>query len=436
MTATSTSSVPDWREMRVDQIGAVVSGATPSTSKTEYWDGPIAWVTPVDLSTLNTRHLTTSERTLTELGLSRCAARLIPARNLVISARGSVGHMALPIMPFSTNQSCFTLQFYIGQNPDFHYYNLKFWNRRIEDKCEGTTFDSISRSALTLVEVPVPRDIEVQARIADVLATVDQAIEQTEALLAKQQRIKTGLMHDLLTRGLDTQGRLRNPSTHPFKPSRYGLIPEEWDVSPASALCDAVIDCKNRTPPSAPSGHPVIRTPNVRNGRFVYEDLALTDNESYEVWISRGKPGVGDVVITREAPYGEACQIPADIPAACLGQRMMMYQPNPMKLRGDYLVYAIYSRAVQSRLLELAGGSTVGHIRVGDVRSLPIPHPRSTNEQGDICVALNSLSSIDTETVSSLRKLTKLKAGLMHDLLTGRVPVTPLLPNSRTLISL
>jgi type I restriction enzyme S subunit len=145
----------------------------------------------------------------------------------------------------------------------------------------------------------------------------------------------------------------------------------------------------------------------------------MTDSDSYEVWVSRGKPRVGDVVITREAPFGEACQIPKDIPAACLGQRMMMYQPNS--------VYAIYSHAVQNRLLELAGGSTVGHIRVGDIRSLPIPHPVSLDEQREICEALNGVSSADVDSRSALTKLRRLKIGLMQDLLTGRVPVTSLL---------
>jgi type I restriction enzyme S subunit len=153
----------------------------------------------------------------------------------------------------------------------------------------------------------------------------------------------------------------------------------------------------------------------------------MTDSDSYEVWVSRGKPRVGDVVITREAPFGEACQIPKDIPAACLGQRMMMYQPNSEKVRADFLVYAIYSHAVQNRLLELAGGSTVGHIRVGDIRSLPIPHPVSLDEQREICEALNGVSSADVDSRSALTKLRRLKIGLMQDLLTGRVPVTSLL---------
>ena len=69
-----------------------------------------------------------------------------------------------------------------------------------------------------------------QTKIAEILSTVDQAIEQTEALIAKQQRIKTGLMQDLLTRGIDENGNLRSEDTHEFKDSPLGRIPVEWEL--------------------------------------------------------------------------------------------------------------------------------------------------------------------------------------------------------------
>lgn len=77
----------------------------------------------------------------------------------------------------------------------------------------------------------IPRiDKTEQAKIAEILSTVDRAIEQTESLIAKQQRIKTGLMQDLLTRGIDQHGNLRSEETHQFKDSPLGRIPVEWDV--------------------------------------------------------------------------------------------------------------------------------------------------------------------------------------------------------------
>ena len=76
----------------------------------------------------------------------------------------------------------------------------------------------------------VPTSKPEQTKIAEILSTVDRAIEQTEALIAKQQRIKTGLMQDLLTRGIDEHGNLRSEQTHKFKDSPLGRIPVEWDA--------------------------------------------------------------------------------------------------------------------------------------------------------------------------------------------------------------
>ncbi len=83
---------------------------------------------------------------------------------------------------------------------------------------------------MSSVESAYPTNKSEQIKIADILLTVDHAIEQTEALIAKQQRIKTGLMQDLLTRGIDEQGNLRSEETHEFKESALGRIPVEWEV--------------------------------------------------------------------------------------------------------------------------------------------------------------------------------------------------------------
>jgi type I restriction enzyme, S subunit len=106
---------------------------------------------------------------------------------------------------------------------------------------------------------------------------------------------------------------------------------------------------------------------------------------------------------------------------------MMMYQTDPAKLRSDYLVCAIYSDAVQNRMLELAGGSTVGHIRVNDIRTLPIPHPVCVKEQERIAATVASSTNAIKVLQESRRKLSLIKSGLMQDLLTGRIRVIALL---------
>jgi type I restriction enzyme S subunit len=346
--------------------------------------------------------------------------------SILFSVRAPVGKINIADQDYVIGRGLAAIE---GDKVDSGYLSqyLRFITHAFRNASQGSTFESINSNTLGAWPIAFPRSNIEQKKIAEVLASVDLAIEQTEALIAKQQRIKTGLMQDLLTRGIDEHGQLRTEVTHAFKDSLLGRIPVEWKVSPAENLCLAVIDCKNRTPPATMDGHPVIRTPNVRHGEFVFDGLAWTDEKSYEIWVARGKPRVGDVVITREAPYGEACQIPPNIPLPCLGQRMMMYQTDPTKLRSDYLVFALYSQAVQTRLFELAGGSTVGHIKVGDIRTLPIPHPVNIAEQKLISLALSKASTELKELVEQKNKFTSVKTALMQDLLTGRKRVTNLL---------
>lgn len=406
-------------------VSKTTGGGTPERDNEEYWNGGIPWATVKDFKD-GVYELKAIKEEISEKGLSRSSSHLIPAGTPIICTRMAVGRIARASFPVAINQDLRALYIREDFDTDYVVSAIDSIRHRIENVSVGSTVKGISLDQLLAFEIDAPSKPE-QTKIAEILSTVDWAIEQTEALIAKQQRLKTGLMQDLLTRGIDEHGRIRSEETHEFKDSPLGRIPVEWEVTPAKELCDAVIDCKNRTPPAASEGHPVIRTPNVRGGEFVYRDLAWTDTDSYNLWVSRGKPRPGDVVITREAPFGEACQIPLDMPGACLGQRMMMYQTNAEKLRSDFLVLAIHSEAVQTRLLELAGGSTVGHIRVGDIRSLPIPHPISVEEQEKISQTLSGAGVALKDLGAQKCKLTSLKTALMQDLLNGRKRVTSLL---------
>src|SRR3990172_6892131 len=103
---------------------------------------------------------------------------------------------------------------------------------------EGTTFHEISKKFVEDIEVDVPDSLQEQTTIARILSTVDKTIEQTEQLIAKYQRIKTGLMQDLLTRGIDEHGRIRSEAIHRFKDSPLGRIPEEWELVKIGEIID------------------------------------------------------------------------------------------------------------------------------------------------------------------------------------------------------
>lgn len=231
----------------------------------------------------------------------------------------------------------------------------------------STDFRFATFAAQTL---PVP-PMDEQRLIARFLDHADRRIRR--AIRAKQKLIallneqKQAVIHRAVMRGLDLNA--------PLKPSGadwVGCIPEHWELRRAKALCLAITDCKNRTPAHVEDGtYTVVRTTCVRDGAFDTSGGYSTDLANYRAWTARGAPRAGDVFFTREAPAGEACLVP-DRDDLCMGQRMMYFRPNPELLDDRFLLLSIYGPLVRGYVEVTTNGSTVGHLRLGQVFALPI----------------------------------------------------------------
>ena len=349
--------------------------------------------------------------------------RVAKAGSVLISVRAPVGTMNYADQDYCIGRGLGAFKAKPGVSSTvFLKHAVELNAAYLHRRSQGSTFAAVSTDDVKTVPIPVFKP-EKQEKIATILTGIDTAIEKTEALIANYQQIKAGLMHDLFTRGVLPNGQLRPPREQApelYQETAIGWIPREWRFTTCSKVCDKIIDCKNRTPPETPDGFPVIRTPNVRNGEFVDADLLYTDERSYVIWTMRGKPQVGDIVITREAPVGEVCVIPERHPAACLGQRMMLYRPNQQLIDPRYFLYALQSSPIQNRLDLISGGSTVGHVRVGDIRDLWMFIPDSPKEQKLIAFALDRVSEKLCSELVQREKLRQKKSGLTHDLLTGK----------------
>ena len=409
-----------WTSRRFDQLGELCSGSTPSSSRTEFWDGATVWVTPTDLSRLNTPYLHDSAKHITERGLRNCSARLLPPGSIVLSSRAPIGYVAIPTVPFCTNQGCKSIELHDSYHSEFVYYAVTAAVPRLKRLGEGTTFAEISKSSLGRAEVVLPIDRAEQAKIAEVLSTVDRAIEQTEALIAKQQRIKTGLMQDLLTRGIDEHGNLRSEQTHKFKDSPLGRIPAEWDVT---KIGDQFVERKER----GRTGLPVMSI--VMNVGLVKRSL------------------VDRRVETALTPEQHALVCEGDIAY----NMMRMWQGVLGRSSSDCLVSPAYvvlrplesidSRFAQWLFRDLrtihafckaSKGVVDDRLRLypKDIFPIPIAMPKCLDEHSLIADRLDAQHRAIESFVRGLEKLHFLKRGLMQDLLTGNHRVTALLEPS------
>jgi type I restriction enzyme S subunit len=248
-------------------------------------------------------------------------------------------------------------------------------------------------------------------------------------LVAKQQRLKAGMLHDLLTRGLDADGRLRDPATHRFKPSPIGPIPEEWEVR---LLADVV-------PSDRPivygilmpgeyveGGVPVVKVRDVQGGEILVQGLLRT-HPRIDAAYARSRLRAGDLLFTIRGSVGRMAVVPPELDRANITQdtaRITVAEGSTTFIRH------CLEMPTQKALVELNTiGQAVKGINLGEVRKIPVQFPEP-DEQNEIARRLDSHDADTRTMLRELSKLRRLKAGLMHDLLTGRVPVTPLLEGS------
>jgi len=288
----------------------------------------------------------------------------------------------------------------------------------------GSTRYGLPVSTIESVEIPVPPKPE-QTKIAEILSTVDRAIEQTEALIAKQQRIKTGLMQDLLTRGIDEHGNLRNEQTHQFKDTPLGRMPVAWEVAPCITLCREIIVGIVIRPAQyyRPDGIPILRSANVRENNVSEEDLVYMSARDNDM-LSKSQLHTGDLVTVRTGYPGTTSVIPPKYNGSnCVD--IVISRPNHEKIRSEFLSLWVNSDQGRKQVIEGQGGLAQQHFNVGEMRSLLVKVP-DLREQERIENTLYSQSKTLRTTAENLHKLRSLKTALMQDLLTGNKRVTPL----------
>lgn len=186
-----------WVEKRLGEIGDFVGGGTPSTSRSDFWNGGISWFTPAEIG--DRKYVERSERTISQLGLKNSAAVVLPVGTILLTTRATIGLAAILKSPAATNQGFQSLVVDSNNDSEFVYYLLSTARGEMESRATGSTFLEISSSKLKGIEILLPPTLAEQKAIAKVLGDMDEEIAALEAELAKTRQLKQGMMQELLT---------------------------------------------------------------------------------------------------------------------------------------------------------------------------------------------------------------------------------------------
>jgi type I restriction enzyme S subunit len=327
------------------------------------------------------------------------------------------------------NQHIFKVTAKSGIYPRWLYYGLDFARQKAEQEAHGGSgLVHVRRTDLLAYQIPTP-PLPEQRRIAEILDTIDEAIQKTEALISKLKVMKQGLLHDLLTRGLDKNGKLRDPKAHPkqFKDSPLGTAaPRSWRVQKLQNFYDEPsVNGLYKTKKYYGHGPLMIHMPQMFRGLIIdTSDAARVEVNSAE--IDRYGLRHGDLVFARRSLNLEGagrCALVNNLTeTTTFESSIIRVRIRQEELLPEFVNYFLNS-AIGFRLrLPLIRQVAVSGVSSGDIASIPIPCPSISEQERIIKIIEAHVSRIRNE--EQYREKLKLqKKGLMHDLLIGKVRV-------------
>jgi len=315
----------------------------------------------------------------------------------------------------------------------FLYYHLLFRFDWIQGRRTGTGIPHVPKDLARILNVKYPLNIIEQESITSVLSSIDTAIEKTESLIAKYQQIKAGMMHDLFTRGVSDDGKLRPPREQApelYQETPIGWIPKEWDCKPLEELL-APVGNNLRSGPFGSAllkhelvedGIPFLGIDNIHAEHF---EAAFRRFVSLKKFMELNRYSVRpkDVVITIMGTVGRCCVLPDNIDEALSSKHLWTMTFDQSQVIPELVCWQLnFAPWVLSRFKRASQGAVMDSIQSSTLRSLKLPVPPDT-EQKEIFKKYSVCNSKIKTEQQALAKLRKEKLGLIHDLLTGKVRV-------------
>jgi len=408
---------PDWDDVAVEDFGEVVAGGTPSRAVPSFWNGQIPWVTPGEITSLQGKYVRDTKERITPEGLAGSAAKLLPVGSLLVTTRATLGEVAIAVVPVATNQGFKSIIPNGETDSLFAYYCIGTLKREMVRLASGTTFLEISKADFSRIRTRRPRRPE-QSRIAAVLDTVDEAIAKTEAVVAKLKQVRAGLLHDLLTRGLDEHGQLRDPIAHPeqFQGPPLGRIPREWEI--ATLVSRISLPQGQVDPRALPYSEWLLVAPDhieSETGRLIARQTAAEQGAISGKYVFEP----GDVVYSKIRPYLRKAILASD--KGLCSADMYPLRPNP-GVNSRFLLAVILGESYSRFASAVSMRSGFPKLNRDELAEFVMGWPKP-DEQKRIAALLTASDEEQSAVERELAKLRHLKSGLMTDLLTGRVRV-------------
>lgn len=390
MTATNNKLVPhkrfpefensgDWEEKKLEDIGEIITGKTPSTSNKNLWKDEIHFVTPSDMKGTKYQYIT--ERMVTNINI-----KLLPVGTVMFSCIATIGKIAIAKVVCTTNQQINSIIIDVEKiNNEFVYYSLQSIISKIKAKYEKDAFSIINKTEFSNIIIQVSPLSAEQQKIADFLSSFDELIELEQKKLDKLQEYKKGSLQNLFPKDNQKVPDLRFPE---FKNSG------EW------------VDVKLKEILKIRTGNKNLQD-RVENGLYPFfvrsEKVEKIDTYSYdgEAILTAGDGKIGEIFHYINGKFD-------------FHQRVYMLSNFKSNIYAKYIYY-IFSKDFKKRALNMSAKNTVDSVRMEMISDMGILIP-SYKEQQKIAEFLSSVDELIIEQINKVKKLQEYKKGLLQQL--------------------
>jgi type I restriction enzyme S subunit len=379
----------EWKEYRFSDVIEIIGGGTPKTSNPEYWNGKIPWLSVADFNT-GRKYVSSAEKKITEKGLNESNTKLLNSGDIIISARGTVGVVAVLAKPMAFNQSCYGVRAIESlTNTDYVYYLLKDTVADFRQIAHGGVFDTITRDTFNEIEILLP-SLPEQKSIASVLSSLDDKID----LLHRQNATLEKMAETLFRQWFVEEEK------------------EEWEMG---KLVDEFDFTMGISPPSESYNEEGIGVPMYQGNadfgfRFPTNRVFTTDPKRFAEKY--------DTLISVRAPVGaqnmanEKC---------CIGRGVAAFR---LKKDSSFYTYTYYKmKSLMDEIKQFNETGTVfGSISKSDFENIDIllPDIEIINKFQEVAKPIDDKIILNT---TQIQTLTALRDTLLPKLMSGEVRV-------------
>lgn len=333
---------------KLGDVCTIVSGTTPKTSVSEYWDGDINWITPAELNE-DTVVINESKRKITKAGVNSCGLSPFPAGTVILSSRAPIGKTAMAGTEMYCNQGFKSLICSDKIHNKYLFWFLRSKTEMLNSLGRGATFKEISKSIVENIEIPLP-DISEQRRIADTLDKVSEGIEVCRKMLGELDLMVKAKFGEM-----------------------FGNIPETEFVTMGS-VCSLITDGTHQPPKFVDSGIPFLFVSNITTNMLTYNAEKFISAETYAELMKRTPVEIGDILLSTVGSYGHPAIVKSNKQFS-FQRHIAFLKPRHNIIDSTFLHSAILTAGVQRQIEAKVKGIAQKTLNLSEIRTLRFPLP-------------------------------------------------------------